>query len=469
MSRWMLATALLAYASSLWGQAEYRVYNDHPRLWLDEARLKRLSRDAERETGRWLRLQQLLAQNAVEQRTAALALRYRAAGDEAAGRQAIESALRPDNDLRQRALVYDWCQDLLDPPSRESLLNLLAAGVQDAVQRSGLDLAGVRDGVLAAIAVSGDWDGAEGALGEFFEQQWKTEILPALLAGEFTREGADLVALLEITHAVRANLERDLWSQAPDVFRSLALPRILSYTGDSVETAEGRLRLSALLPASEDRDREAALWRAAEIMAVAYDTSSRDFQFLQGWLRNDSYTLTGPLGSFYEFLWLNPYLPGLSPTSGPKLAYDAAHSRIFARRGWEAEDVWIGYYDGRLILRADGEEHQIRPADQQAPLVFGSSALLVAEPSSKFTVKLEDDHGAYPSYFYFVALDPARRYEVRVNKYDWEAFEPSPAGVIVVRNVGDKSTAGVDLSKPVRLQFRDAGPRSTGPRPTLGP
>ncbi|MEZ5364047.1 MAG: hypothetical protein R2748_17335 [Bryobacterales bacterium] len=42
------------------------------------------------------------------------------------------------------------------------------------------------------------------------------------------------------------------------------------------------------------------------MLLVAYDISLRDLQFLQGFLRNDSFTLTGPLGAFYEFLWINP-------------------------------------------------------------------------------------------------------------------------------------------------------------------
>ena len=258
-------------------------------------------------------------------------------------------------------------------------------------------------------------------------------------------------------------------AQAPDVFRGLALPRILSYTGDAVETPEGQLRLSALMPESAGIEREAALWRIAEMLTVAYDTSSQDMQFLQGWLRNDSYTLRGPLGALYEFLWLNPYLPGLSPTSGPKIAYDAAHSRIFGRKGWEESDLWVGYYDGRLRLRSEGEQHVIRPGDKQAPLVFGSSAILVSEADAKFDVRLEDDRGAYPSYLYLVGLDPARRYQLRLNKDAWTTLEPTPGGVIAVRNVRAKGDVILDLSKPVRLQIRDGGPRTSGPQPTLGP
>ncbi len=465
----MFAPALLlAFAASLWGQAEYRVYKEHPRIWLDEGRLKRLTRDAERNTVRWQRLQQLVADDQTEERILALALTYRAGGVEAAGREAVELALTSAGDLRQRALVYDWCQPLLDERQREKLLNFLIEGIRDAQQRSGLDVAAVRDGMLAAIAASGDWDGAEAAIHSFFEKKWRGELLPALQADDLTREGANLIALLEMTHAVRDNFEQNLWTEAPAAFESFTLPRILSYTSETIQSPEGELRLSVLMPKdAADRAREAALWRIAEMLAVAYDPSARDVQFLQGWLRNDAYTLQGPLGALYEFLWVNPYLPGLSPTSGPKIAYDQTHSRIFARKGWEESDLWIGYYDGKLHLRSDGEQHIIEPRDQQAPLVFGSSAVLLGEGDAKYQVKVEDDRGAYPSFLYLVGLDPARRYQVRLNKDDWTEHDATNGGVIAVRNAGSDGEAFLDLTKPVRLQIRDAGARSNS-RSTLG-
>ena len=152
---------------------------------------------------------------------------------------------------------------------------------------------------------------------------------------------------------------------------------------------------------------------------------------------------------------------------------EQAQARVDAfaetRKGWQESDLWVGYYGGRLRLRSEGEQHEIRPSDKQAPLVFGSSAILVSEADAKFEVRLEDDRGAYPSYLYLVGLDPARRYEVRLNKGDWATLEPPPGGVIAVRNVRAKGDVMLDLSKPVRLQIRDGGPRTSGPRPTLGP
>ena len=45
---------------------------------------------------------------------------------------------------------------------------------------------------------------------------------------------------------------------------------------------------------------------------VAYDTNAAESQLLQGWLMHDHFMLRGTFGAPYEFLWANPYQPGLS-------------------------------------------------------------------------------------------------------------------------------------------------------------
>ena len=78
----LLGFLVLLSCLPAWPQAEYRVYNDHPRIWLDESRLVRVQRDAERQTPRWARLRELLAQPGQLQEPAfAQALAYQASGD----------------------------------------------------------------------------------------------------------------------------------------------------------------------------------------------------------------------------------------------------------------------------------------------------------------------------------------------------------------------------------------------------
>ena len=155
-----------------------------------------------------------------------------------------------------------------------------------------------------------------------------------------------------------SQLDRDLWAEAPEAFRALPLARMLGYLPGVIEAPEGRLRRHALAPAAgEEAAREAMLGRIAEMLLVAYESASREAQFLQGWLRNDSFTLRGPFGALYELLWINPYLPGLAPASAPRWTFDPVRGRIFAQR----EDSWIGYFDGELhVDRGRGVRSPVR-------------------------------------------------------------------------------------------------------------
>ena len=63
---------------------------------------------------RWQQFDTLMAGNAPMPEPAfAQALYYAISGNAASGKQAVAWALGPGADLRQLALVFDWCQDLL--------------------------------------------------------------------------------------------------------------------------------------------------------------------------------------------------------------------------------------------------------------------------------------------------------------------------------------------------------------------
>src|SRR6201999_1238658 len=90
------------------------VSSEHPRLFLRPARLRLLRRERERTSLRWEQFHSLMAGNAdMPEPGFALALYYEVAGDRDAGRKAIEWALGPASDLRQMALVFDWCYGLM--------------------------------------------------------------------------------------------------------------------------------------------------------------------------------------------------------------------------------------------------------------------------------------------------------------------------------------------------------------------
>ena len=108
------------------------VSTEHPRLLLRPQRLRLLRRERERASPRWEQFSALVAGNApMPERGFALALYYQVARDAAAGKEAIAFALGPSADLRQQALVYDWCQDLLTDTQRSGLAAKLEKGIAE--------------------------------------------------------------------------------------------------------------------------------------------------------------------------------------------------------------------------------------------------------------------------------------------------------------------------------------------------
>ena len=109
-----VAMAAAALAGALAAEENYRIDTEHPRLLLGPRRQRFLERERQRRTLRWQQFEALMAGKArMPEPGFAWALDYRAAGDRDMGRRAVDWALGPGRDLRQLALVFDWCQELL--------------------------------------------------------------------------------------------------------------------------------------------------------------------------------------------------------------------------------------------------------------------------------------------------------------------------------------------------------------------
>src|ERR1700723_2192505 len=130
--RVLVLASLLVLPLSSQTEDEYRVYTEHPRLILTAQRLRLLKRERERESQRWRQFELLVKGSAnLPEPGFALALYYAVAGDEAAGKKAVEWGLGKTDDLRQLALVYDWCQPILSPQQSTAL----AAKIQRQLQK----------------------------------------------------------------------------------------------------------------------------------------------------------------------------------------------------------------------------------------------------------------------------------------------------------------------------------------------
>jgi hypothetical protein len=462
----LLAAPCLAQPSEP-NLADYRVYTKHPRLWLDGGRLGRLRHEVKRETERWRQLQSLSQNGAVfPEEPLWLALQFQVADSKEAGRKAAEwlqakagsgNAFSDPADLRLGAIVYDWCFDLLSAEQRARLSDAMGKAARQIAAQSGLEAEPVRSAVLAAVAVSDDWDGAPQALLDLIARRWRREIQPALLRGETADRAGELMAMLEIFHAVRHNLETDLWRESDAVFRPLPRIEMLRCYPPPLETETGFLRqLAQPSGVHLDAKAESVPARIAEMMLVAYENTLEEYQFLQGWIRHDAFVLRDPYGAVYEFIWINPYLPGLSYSNSPPVAYDEVRGRVFARQGWDENDVWAGYLGGELQVYGDGQRMVIGPENRQAPLEFPGAAVVLARLPMRFQVNVPHAPTAHDDrVIYVVGLREGETYDVKVNGSRFQPYVAGRGGIVIIRNQAGQGVPEIDFDATVKVQIRN--------------
>src|SRR3984957_18221317 len=190
---------------------EVAIYTEHPRLFLTPPRLKLLRRESQRQALRWEQFQTLIAGSApLPEPAFAAALFYQSGGDKEAGRRAVKWALdSKNNDLRQLALVYDWCQELLTEPENRALTARLQKAIAgDPTPRN---LSHARDLLLAGIVVA-DQAPAESkaVITPVLQKYWPAAVVNPLSQGKMPFPRSDALALLEILHVTRDNLNVDL-------------------------------------------------------------------------------------------------------------------------------------------------------------------------------------------------------------------------------------------------------------------
>ena len=293
----------LLIASPLFSQTveeDYRVYNDHPRLLLSAQRLRLLKRERDRDSMRWRQFS-LLVRSAAELPEPGFQLGLYAAvtGDEAPARLAVEWALGTGTDVRQLALVYDWCQSQLGPARSKAL----ATKIRRLADLTPADtLAGRRDRVFAWIAIADDQAHAEeSGLRETVREWWRVQVAPKLADGSLTPAPEELYPLLEILHAIRDNLKIELREDAPEYFRELPKFQILGNYPAPLQAPENEYRIPVYTGAGQPDVDHAALARAAGLAMVAYDNNALENQFLQGWLIQDRFMLQGTVGAPSNF------------------------------------------------------------------------------------------------------------------------------------------------------------------------
>lgn len=402
-----------------------RIDTDHPRLFLNARRLKLLRRERQRQSLRWNQFDLLMAGHApMPEPGFAGALYYQVAGSAAAGQAAVNWALGAGADLRQLALVFDWCQDLLTEPQSKALVAKLERSI--AQTRGDTSVGAVRARLLAAVALAGHSpEVSSRELEHAVHPWWDATVAPQLRSGARPLPRDDSYALFEILHAVRDNLNLDLRETAPAFFKDLPTVHLLSYYPATWSAPENEYRIPAARhPTAEPDLRRATLSRAAELSMVAYDSNDPGSQLLQGWLTNDNFLLRGPFGIPYEFLWANPYQPGLSYYHAPLLLHDDHFGRLFMRSSWEESAAWLGFFEGTLQLFRDGRVTTLDPHQPAKPLPLTTALILFGAHQPTRVAKQADEP------VFVVGLKPSQAYLVEVDNEEMLELETDPAGIL---------------------------------------
>lgn len=421
------------------------VFTDHPRLFLRPQRLRLLTRERERASVRWQQFDGFLAGEApLPEPGFAQALYYQVSGNTAAGERAIAWALGPGTDLRQLALVFDWCQKLLSEPQQRALVARLRERI--AATASDDSIPAVRSRVLAAVALFDHLpDIPNRELERVVRNWWGAKMAPALAAGHSAVPREDAYALWELLHAIRDGANIDLRESSPRFFKAFPIEHLMSYYPAAFRGEDNDFRVGVSEKSGEPDLAQATLSRAADLAMVAYDTNADESQYLQGWLMHDNFMLRSTLGAPYEFLWANPYQPGLSFTLLPLIFHNAESGHLFVRSDWDDSAAWFGYFDGIAQLFRDGHRTLLHAAGANAPITFPSAVIYLGPSGMKFRVTLDEEQEAV----ILAGLAPRNTYQVEID--DEEVLEEATdsAGILVLDLV---------RGKEVGVRLRSVGP-----------
>ena len=294
-----------------------------PKLLLTAQQLKRLGRDRARNTERWTNFENRINSSPDSpERGFELALYHAITHDDKAGVAAVQWALDHSGEARQVALVSDWCADKFTEPQRRQLLtaalkaSLAQAGPGAARTVAGLDPLHYRDLLFLQVVLDPSFPTS-------YETWWNSVVdILAKRDGVWLSDPEQVYALCEILEVVRENARIDLRADHLVAFQNLPSEYLLSLHPKQLERPTWQIR-------------------AAALALIGIDPNLASAQYVQGWAMEDSRVMREGQGVAYEFLWADPYLPGLSYYNLDPWAYDADAGLLYARTTWEPDSCWI--------------------------------------------------------------------------------------------------------------------------------
>lgn len=405
---------------------DYRVYNEAPRIFLNAKRLRLLRREKERQSIRWQQFDVLMAGKApMPEIGFALGLYSQVIQSPEPCQRAFAAATSLD--VRQSAIVTDWCG--ANPALTAKLQRALTAPITSVTT--------ARDRALAAMAIADQAPQPSAkALQELVEKWWRESMAPKLReGGSVPRQ--ETYALFELLHVLRDNLNLDLRDDAGGYFKELPLFQILSYYPSPFPSPENEFRVPFFTSDGDPDLMQASVSRAAELAMVAYDGNLLENQFVQGWVLQDRFLMRGTFGIVYEFLWANPYQPGLSFHHLPNLYHDKRGGRLFVRSSWEEDASYFCYYDGQIQFFEEGKRKRLVLKGNTAPINVGGVTLFSGQSPMKFIVdpvKEEREPGeratAMKLYYFIVGLKPHARFDIEVDDEELQESMTDAGGIL---------------------------------------
>jgi len=453
----LVASAVFALAQDA---QDYQVYTESPRLLLNARRLRLLKRERERQSLRWTQFDTLMSGKARMPEPAFAAALYGVVTDKAdacreAGDWSLRSKLETPADLRQAALAYDWCGGKLP----DSVAGPLAAKLATAANLPAAGIAAVRSRLFAALAIADDEPKlSETVAKETVETWWKRGLLPKLsTAVQPVRRPGDLYALMEMIHVLRDNLRIELKDDAPRYFSELPPFQLLTYYPQPWPAAENEYRIPMYTGNGDPVLEDAALSRASEMALIAYDGNPQPVQFLQGWIMQDRFLMRGPFGIPYEFLWGNPYMPGLSYQYMPDLFH--ARGVLLVRANWDEDSAWFACIGGQMQYFNEGKRVSVNPAQMIAPLNVGDVTIHFWRDGMRFEAGTlpvpsgEDQKKTNVELAFIVGAKPRSAYDVEVDGEEMYEAQSDEGGIIALQFQRGRKT-GVRIKPAMAASIR---------------
>ena len=252
-----------------------------------------------------------------------------------------------------------------------------------------------------------------------------------------------LYALFELIHALNDSVSVDLRESAPSAFKDLPFDYLTGHYPAPMRGPDNDSLIPVFTGDGEPDSKQAVWSRAAGLAMVALDPNSSEIQYLQGWLMQDRYIMKDPLGFLYEFLWANPYQPGLSYALLPLVFHDASTGHVFARTSWDEDATWIGYFEGHLQVFRDGKLETLRSGVSTRPVRVGDAVILSAPaPESDGTVRF----AAMTEVTVVLGLSPKSSYDIEIDDEELAEGSTDAGGTLVV-TLPPETEAGVRVRR----------------------